>query len=207
MRCVSRNKSGVKRGQYYKNQTTPQEAALAEASKRSSQYRSSVYERMKQDGRLATFLKLVSTSATLGYNKNQTIDYVNQFMGNYFQGKNGLNAVTFNTLLQRYPDVLEAWTVNRATISGAATSRINKLIDSCGDIDQLIKIVKTFDNGALTNTESKACPLPEASMPTDDEKDETTRKTIETVVNSFNSLVSSGELSLSATEGRGDSVE
>lgn len=145
---------------YYKKSETFEERVLDKAGAKSSQYHSSVYESLERTGRLETFLKLLSAASSMGYNKAETIRHINNYMGDYFRGKNGLSVETLNRLIERYPDVQEAWTVHRDNIAGAAVARISQLISKTTDIELLLKIAKAFDNSGIVHDSNRPTYTP-----------------------------------------------
>lgn len=190
-----------KRKQYYKSVETREDRVLEAASKKVSQYKSTVYERLEKDQRLEQFKRLVSTAAAMGYNRQDTVKYISKYMPTYFSG-NGLSVQTFDKMLQRYPDINDAWTVHRDNIAGAAVARISELIAKTNDLDLLLKIAKAFDNSGIVHdsdtpnyvptkktiliSEDKTKPLVNNDTVVDSKN---TTETISNLIDSYNAMV------------------
>lgn len=145
----------------YKKADTFDEKVIDKAGEKSSQRKSSTYERLKEKGLLDTFLKLLSTAAAKGYSKNGAVEYINGFMGEYFRaGGKGLCLNTLQEMLERYPDVQEAWTVNRDTITGLAIHRLNTLLYESNSIDELLKVIKSFDDSGMAHSSNASNYIP-----------------------------------------------
>ena len=192
-------KHGGHNKNYYKSKDTFDERVLGEANKKSSQYKSNTYERLKKDGRLDTFCKLLSTAASMGYSREEACRYINQYMAEYFRGS-GLCGNTLKMMLERYPDVNEAWTIHRDTIAGAAVARIAKLISQSNDLDMLLKIAKSFDNVGIVHDSDKSDFVPTkktivmsenslgTNIPAESQDSEETKATIEQLVENYEAL-------------------
>lgn len=157
------NKSTHPKRQYYKNNDTFTDKALTAAEKKSSQYKSTAYDRMVRDNRLDQFKKLLSTAASLGLDQTNACRYINKYMGEYFASSgygsksngdgsgSGICPYTLKMMLARYPDINDAWCVHRDVVAGAAVARISQLISKSNDIDLLLKIAKAFDNSGIVH--------------------------------------------------------
>lgn len=192
-------KHGGRSKNYYKSKDTFDERVLDEANKKSSQYKSNTYERLKKDGRLEMFCKLLSTAASMGYTREEACRYINQYMAEYFRGS-GLCSNTLKMMLERYPDVNEAWTIHRDTIAGAAVARISQLISKTNDLEMLLKIAKAFDNVGIVHDSDKSDFVPTkktivmsessigTSVPTELQDSEETKSTIEQLMENYEAL-------------------
>lgn len=184
---------------YYDKSKTFDDKVLDEAGKKSSQYKSNTYERLKRDGRLDTFKKLLSTAASKGYTREEACRYINKYMSEYFQGS-GLCSNTLKMMLQRYPDINNAWTVYRDNIAGAATARIAELIAKSNDMELLLKIAKAFDNSGIVHDSDKSDYIPVkktiimseqslgTNIPSDNKDSEETLSSIEQLRENYEAL-------------------
>lgn len=190
----------TRRKSYYKNdEQSFDDRVLAEASRKSSQYKSNTYERLKKDGRLEMFKKLLSTAASKGYTREEACRYINQYMGEYFHGK-GLHSQTLKMMLERYPDINEAWTTYRDNIAGAAAARIAELIAKSTDIELLLKIAKAFDNTGIVHDSDRTDYVPVrktiimseqssgTNLPSDSDDSEETMSSIEQLRENYEAM-------------------
>lgn len=148
-----------KHRQLYKPGDTFNDRVLTQVEGKSSQYRSEVYERLKETGRLKTFLNLVSSASAMGLTRTEACRHINKYMKEFF-GDSGIGQNTFKMMLERYPDINNAWAVNRDNIAGLAAARIYELIANSSDIELLLKIAKEFDNSGIVHEKDRSTWVP-----------------------------------------------
>lgn len=146
---------------------TLEDVILEEAAKKSSQFQSVYYNNLVSDGRLETFLKLLSTASAQGiHSLVQAAKFISDNMPGYFKGEDGkLTGKTLGKMIDRYPDVNKAWTVHRNTIVGLAMSRLMTVLETTDNPDLLMRIIDKFDSsGEFVSKKNSADYIPTKRM-------------------------------------------
>jgi hypothetical protein len=113
-----------------------------------TQYNSNIYKNLQKDGRVDKFIMAIKLCSFQNFSKKATCNYLSKLFPTYFKGGK-LHENTFNKLLERYPDIRNAWQQKRELDLFVAYAKSLELVEKTEELRDAIKFIETFDTNGI----------------------------------------------------------